>query len=237
VVLTGCGDASSLYQRVERDLLLRQREALVRELGRATDADHETAAVIVVPAALVDRLLTVAMPLEVTVDGRFRVTADSAAVDFSGGLALVRLHGRAEWVGRDDVSAGVDVVGALQVLDLEETSGTLAARIEILGFETRDVRLGALSPAAERLLDELADRPASELNALLDRIEIPVRLSRTVTLPPVQEDELTIAGATFPLRVALHDVRVGRDRLFVYVDLELATADREAVAGSTPDGS
>ncbi|MGH7504571.1 MAG: hypothetical protein ACRELX_02930 [Longimicrobiales bacterium] len=227
VLTNACADSVPLERRVERQLLLRQKEALVRELERSDDADHATAAIVVVPANLVHRLLAVAMPVQATIDGRFRITADSAAVDFRGGLALVRLAARAAWAGREDVSARVDVVGALQILDLEETSGTLAARVEILGFETREVRVGGLAPPAERLLNELAERPAGELNTLLDRIEIPVRLARAVTLPRVEEDEITIAGTAFPLRLRLHDVRVGHDRLFVYIDV--ATAEDPAV--------
>jgi hypothetical protein len=152
-------------------------------------------------------------------DGRFRITADSARVDFRGALALVRLAARVEWLDRDNVSADIDVVGSLQVLEIDTVSGTLVSRVEILGFETRNVQLGALSPPAGRLLDEFAERPASELNALLSRIEIPVRLFPSIPLPTVAEDEISIAGMQIPLETRVQEVRVGAGRLWVYVQI------------------
>jgi len=215
----GCRPAEPLVRRLERDLLLREKAALEREVARGAVDLAAAAALVVVPATLVDQLLAVALPVATTIDGRFRITADSARVDFRGGLALVRLAALVEWVDRENVSARIDVLGALQVLDIAAASGTLTSRVEILGFETSDVRLGSLSPPAGRLLDDLAERPASELNELLSHIEIPVRLAPTIPLPPVEEDEVTIAGADIPLEARIHQVRVGAGRLWVYIAL------------------
>jgi hypothetical protein len=215
----GCQRDEPLVQRLERDLLLRQKEALERDAALGEVDVAGAGALAVVPATLVDQLLTVALPVQTTVDDRFRITADSARVDFSGGLALVRLATTVEWVDRENVSVRIDVVGALQVLDIEAATGTLTSRIEILGFETSDVRLGTLTAPGGRLLDELAERPASELNNLLSRIEIPVRLAPTLRLPPVEEDEVSIAGADIPLAARVQLVRVGGGRLWVYIAL------------------
>jgi hypothetical protein len=204
--------------RLERDLLQREKAALERELQREPSAEQPSA-VIVIPGSLVDELLEVALPVQANVDGRFRITADSARVDFRGALALVRLAARVEWLDRDNVSADIDVVGSLQVLEIDTVSGTLVSRVEILGFETRNVQLGALSPPAGRLLDEFAERPASELNALLSRIEIPVRLFPSIPLPTVAEDEISIAGMQIPLETRVQEVRVGAGRLWVYVQI------------------
>jgi len=226
VAASGCGPAVPLADRVERDLLLRQKAALERELSRAADdSDHATAALVVVPASLLGRLLAVALPVRAEVD-RFEITADSASVDFGGGLALVRLAARVGWLDRDDVTAAITVIGALEVLDVEESAGTLTSRIEILGWETHELRLGALSPPAERLLDELAERPASDLNALLSSIQIPVRLVEAIRLPAVEEDEVSIAAVAIPLEGRLHDVRVGADRLWIYIDIGARGVER-----------
>jgi hypothetical protein len=173
LLCAGCSPREPLADRLERDLLLRQKEALQRELARS-DEELDSDVVVVIPASLVDELLEVALPLETVVGRRFSVTVDSGRVDFTGGLALVRLSARIAAVDRDDVSARVVILGTLQVLDIQE-SGTLATRVEILGWQTQDVRVGSLSPPAGRLLDEFAARPASELNELLSRIEIPVQ--------------------------------------------------------------
>jgi hypothetical protein len=84
------------------------------------------------------------------------------------------------------------------VLEIQE-SGTLATRVEILGWQTQDVRVGGLSPPAGRLLDELAARPASDLNELLSRIEIPVQLCPTSRCRASTEDEVTIPAVDIPL--------------------------------------
>ena len=218
-VSLACRSDEQLVRRLERDLLLREKEALQRELAHGDVDIADAAALAVVPATLVDQLLAVALPVQATIDNRFRITADSARVDFRGGLALVELGARVEWVHRENVSARVEVIGVLQVLDIEPGTGTLTSRVEILGLRTGNVRWGDLSPPAGRLLDELAERPASELNELLSRIEIPVRLAPTIHLPAVDEDEVSIAGADIPLEARVRQVRVGAGRLWVYIAL------------------
>jgi hypothetical protein len=219
LLCAGCGPREPLARRLERDLLLRQKEALQRELARG-DEDLQSDVVVVIPASLVDGLLDVALPLETVVSDRFRITVDSGRVDFASGLALVRLSALVEAADRQDVSARVEILGTLQVLDIQE-SGTLATRVEILGWQTQDVRLGSLSPPAGRLLDEFAERPASELNALLSRIEIPVRIVPTIPLPRVEEDEVTIPAVDIPLAARLHEVRVRGGRMWVYIDVAI----------------
>jgi hypothetical protein len=221
--VTACRPAEPLARRLERDVLERQKAALERELSQ--DITHDAGDVVIsVPASLVDQLLAVALPVQTTVAERFTITADSARVDFDAGLALVRIAARVEWADRDDVSAPIDILGALQILDIGE-SGTLAARVEILGFQTGDVRVGSLSAPAGRLLDEFARRPAEDLNALLARIEIPVRLLPLLPLPAVEEDEITIPATDIPLDARIRGVRVGGSRLRVHVDVALAAMD------------
>jgi hypothetical protein len=214
-----CAPREPLEYRLERELLLRQKEALRRELDRPV-ADLESDVVVVIPASLVDDLLDAALPLETTVAGRFRIIVDSGKVDFAGGLALVNLSALVEAVDRDDVSARILIIGTLQVLEIQE-SGTLATRVEILGWQTQAVHVGSLSPPAGRLIDEFAARPASDLNELLSRIEIPVQLVPTIPLPRVEEDEVTIPAADIPVAARLEEVRVGGGRMWVHIDVAL----------------
>jgi hypothetical protein len=220
-----CRPEEAVVLRLERDLLLREKEALEREAAGGGADVEDAAALVVVPATLVDQLIAVALPVQATIDDRFRITADSAHVDFRGGLALVRLAARVEWVDRENVSARIDVLGVLQVLDIEAGTGRLTSRVEILGFETSDVRVGSLAPPASRLLDALAERPAGDLNELLSRIEIPVRLAPTIRLPAVEEDEISIAGADIALEARIQKVRVGAGRLWVYIALGVPGPD------------
>jgi hypothetical protein len=215
----GCRPQEALDVRLERDLLLRQREALQRELERG-DGELESDVVVVIPSTLIDQLLMVALPVEAVVARRFRIMVDSGRVDFTGGLALVELSAVVHAVQREDVSARIGISGILQVLEISE-DGALATRVEIIGWQTRDVRVGGLSAPAGRLLDELAARPASELNELLSRIEIPVRISPNIPLPRVEEDEVTIPAVDIPLAGRLQEVRVGGGRMYVHVDVHV----------------
>jgi hypothetical protein len=227
---SGCRPSVPLAERLEHDLLLRQKSALERELAMAPEA-LQSDVVVVVPAALVDDLLAVALPVETIVAERLRVTVTAGDVDFTGGLALVRLEAQVAWADREDITADVEIHGVLQILDIAE-SGTLSSRVEVLGFETREIRLGTLSPPAGRLIDELARRPAGELNELLSHLEIPVQLAPAITLPRVEENELTIEAAVVPLRAQVREARVGGGHLWVHVDVEIeAAAEAGAEAG------
>jgi hypothetical protein len=224
LLAAGCSPAEPLAQRLERDLLQQQKEALQRELARP-DSTPDSDVIVAIPASLVDGLLDVALPLQAEVGGRFLFTVDSGRVDFASGLALVRLSALVQARDRDEVSARVVVIGTLQVLDIEE-SGTLTTRVAILGWQTQDVRVGALSPPAGRLLDELAERPASDLNELLSRIEIPVRVVPMIPLPRVEEKELTIPAVDIPLATRLQEVRVGGDMMWVHIDVAVGEQTR-----------
>ena len=219
-MLAACGPPEPLDARIERERLMREKAALAARLARNDEPEHETGAVVSVHSALVREILEVALPVEATVD-RFKVTATSAVVDFTSGLALVRLGGTVQWADREDVSADLEILGALQILGISETTGTLLSRVEVLGYETRDMQLGSLAPPVERLLDGLAARPVAELNQLLSHVEIPMRLVQAVSLPAIQEEEITIPGAELPLRIGVHDVRVRGDRVWVFLDVEV----------------
>jgi hypothetical protein len=216
-LVVGCRPALPLAERLERDLLLRQRAALERELA-LTAEEFESDVVIVIPARLVDELLEIALPIEAIVADRFLLSVSSGRVDFARGLALVQLAARVAWANQPEISADIDILGTLQILDIDE-SGRLSSRVEILGFETQELRLGTLAPPAGRLLDELARRPVGELNELLERIEIPVQLAPSITLPRVEEDELTIEAVEMPLQARVREARVGGGRLWVHADV------------------
>lgn len=234
IFLGACRDPGASDRRLAHQLLLREREALERQLSDA-GATRTPDVRVAIPASLIRDLVSTDLPFEATVD-RFRVVVREADVDFRGALARVDLGGAVRWADREGVEVELALVGALEVLDVDPSSGSLEARVDILGVRTRDVRVGGLSPPAERLLDALARRPVEELQALVREIEIPVQLLRTVELPAVEEDEVSIGSARVPLSVGVVDVRVGDDLLVVELDVEIPNAEGSAV-GTPPDGS
>lgn len=228
VLLSGCGDGGAAGRRLEGELLSRERDALRRRLAEPAVSSRPDV-VVAVPAGVVRELISTDLPFEAAVD-RFRITVREADVDFRGGLALIRLGGSVRWVDREDVEADLGLVGTLEVLDVDGPGGSLRARMDILGIQTRDVRVGDLSPPAERLLDALARRPAEELEALVREIEIPVRVLRSVELPAVEEEEVSIAAAAVPLEVSVQAVAVGGDLMVV----ELAVGVPRSPEAETP---
>lgn len=180
--------------------------------GRSLADFDET--LVVIREELVQELIAAVLPLEATV-GDLRLRVDSAAVEFRPGLAVLRLATRVSPARAASLSADVRLLGALEIGPFPEDGEALTARVRMFGLDTRDVRLGALTPPAERLVDELARLRADELNDLLDTIQIPVRLVEVVKVPTLELDEVTIPGAELPVRFELASVRVLEAGIFV----------------------
>lgn len=248
VLVAGCGgDTPRLVARhaalvAERDAL---REYLATDAGVSPTAASEEAgpssfvpfadALVVIRRSLVHELVDAALPIEGTLSGRYRLRVDSARVTLRPGLALVELTGRASLATDPGVFADVTLLGAFEVgrgagrgdgAEPREGDRGLGGRIRLFGIETRDVRLRALSPPAERLVDGLARVRLAELDELLGEIQIPVRLDELVELPSVEVDEVTIPAATLPLGVRLDAVRVLEEGIFVSLAVERAGAVR-----------
>jgi hypothetical protein len=82
------------------------------------------------------------------------------------------MQGRAALRGEPDVWADVTVLGLLEVVGIDPTSGVLDARVEILVVDTRQVSVQGLAPPAERLV-----------NARHPEIEIEKPEARTPIVP------------------------------------------------------
>lgn len=206
-------------------------------------------AMVVVRAELLRKLLRSALPLEAVVAGRYRLRLDSAEVQLSPGLARVHLTGRASPAGTPRLFAEVGLLGAFEIVragggagsdlgnggradsglggragsdlgDGRRAGSDLAARVRILGLQTREVGLGPLSPPAERLLDQLARVRTREYNEILDRVEIPVRLAEVLSIPALEVEEATIPAAELPVRFELDAVRVLEEGIFVALRVE-----------------
>lgn len=208
---------------VERRVLEAERDAL-----RAYLADPEPAGGVVpfddilvtIRAPLIGDLIAAALPIEGTVEGRFVIRVDSARVTLRTGLALVELSGRARLADDEDVFADIWLMGALEVGTAPYDASSLGAEVSILGIRTREVGLGRLSPPAERLVDELARVRLSELDRLLDRVPIPVRLDELVALPAVDVEEVTIPAASLDVGFRLSGVRVLEEGVFASLSVE-----------------
>lgn len=238
VVAVAACDGPPARQAAERSILEQERKALAEYLATPPDTSLVPFGDILVTVHqdLIQIVLDAALPHTRTVAERFRLTLDRAEVRFRSGLGLVELEGRAALAERPDVFADVTVFGLLDIVGLDPTRSTLRMRVEVLGLDTRDVGVQGISPPAERLVDALAERKTGEFNQILDRLEIPVRLQEVIELPGLEEAEVTIRGGSLPLTVALRDVKVLEDRLWVSVGVDVGVP-LETAAPAAGDGA
>jgi hypothetical protein len=164
------------------------------------------------------------------VDDTYRIRVDSARVSFRGGLALVRLEGRASLAGHEEetVFADVRLYGALEVLGFDDTSGVLRAKVNVIGFEVPQIGVMGLSAPVRELVEDLAEEPVEDFNVLASNIEIPVAIEQDVEIPGVGPDEeVTIEPATVPLRVAVSDVKVLAGKIWISIDVGVKPGEPE----------
>lgn len=181
---------------------------------------------VTVRGGVVQDLLSSLLPHRVVVEDRLRLDLRRATVRFRNGLALVQLEGRASPVRDSSTFGEFALFGTLEVLGIDAGAQALRTRIRVHGLQARDVGVGFLRPPVERLLNQLAPESATALEGYLSRVRIPVRLEERVPLPRVELDEVTIPADSLSLGLAIRDVKVLRDRLWVSVGV--------AVGGSSP---
>jgi hypothetical protein len=201
----------------------RQRHGLERLVAMAAQGSllPSEEVLVVVDQRLVQDVLTASLPYERVIAGKYRVQVITAGVTFDDGAAVVRLDGRASLAGSGEAgaSAEVSVVGTLDIVELDPSSGILRGRVGIVAVDARRVDLLGVHAPAERLVEDLSRESVEAFNVLASSIEIPVRLEREVALPAVgPEGGVSIAAAAVPLRLAVVDVKAFRGKLWVSVD-------------------
>ena len=223
----GCRTAARMEAR--HRVLVAERDALVGYLEAAEAAETSGApggivpfhdVLLVVRPALIDALVEASLPLERDLSDDIHVRLDSASIALRPGIAIAELDGRVSLAGRDDVRADVRLLGVIELAPRIEAERGLVATIAIYDVEARDVSLGGLAPPAERLVEEFARFKIGELNRSLGALPIPVRLDEQVSLPLVEEAELTIPAYDLPLAFGLGAVRVLEDGMYVSLSID-----------------
>jgi len=211
-----------LFKRKEPPMVSVKEALLVRqtqELGRLIAAAEQESLfdfggiLVVVDQALVQDLLRSATPLEGDVGGGFHVRVDSAETSFADGLAIVRLDGKASVAGKA-ASADVSVYGAIDVVELDATSGVMTCRVSVSGVDAAHADVLGVDEPVRRLTEALTH---GGLALLLGSIEVPVRIENRLSIPAVEAHRLRIESADLPLQVAVEDVNVLGGKLWVRV--------------------
>jgi hypothetical protein len=212
----------------EEALLTRRVEGLRQLLARASQGslvDFDEV-LVVVHQDVVRDLLRATTPYDETIAERYHVQVTSASAEFSDGFALVRLEARAEMVGQP-ASAEVSILGALEVLGLEET-GLLRCQVRVFAVEAREANVAGLDESVRDLIEDLG---RDGLNALLSVIDVPVRVEDRVHLPAVETKRVSIPAAEVPFSAKVVEVRVFAERLWVGLS---ASVGGDAAARSAP---
>ena len=211
-------------------LLSRQNQELLK---LAAAADNGTlldfkGVLIVVDQGLVQDLLRAVTPLEADVGSGFHLKIDSADAAFGDGVALVRMTGTAS-VGGASVGSPVTVFGAIDVVELDPTSGVLQCRVSILGVEAQDATALGRGDPVGRLTEALTQ---GGLSFLLGALEIPISVENRLSIPVVDSKHLHIAAENLPLTIAVQQVKVFGGRLWVFVDAALTPSPTNPEAKS-----
>jgi hypothetical protein len=189
---------------------------------------------IAIDDGLLRDLIAAQLPFEMDVD-RFHLSLTEAAAQFRGS-PVVRLRGALHLKERPDLAAAVNVIGALEDIQIEPSSSTLRARIAVdhIGIEKAAGLEQVLSGST---MDEVARMIRLQLKDLLPPIQIPVKLQQSIELPAITTGPVRIDGARMPLQVAVSQVVAGQGRLWISVHFQPGDLVKTADAPEAGDAS
>jgi len=172
---------------------------------------------IAIDDGLVRDIIGAQLPFEADVD-RFHLTLKEAEVHFKGS-PVVRLRGALVVRERPALAAAVNVIGALEDINVDQATSTLRAKVAVdhLGIEKAAGIESILSGAT---LDEVARMVRLEIKDKLPPIQIPVKVQQSIDLPAVTRGPVRIDGARMPLAVAVSQVVAGQGRLWIAVHFQ-----------------
>ena len=219
--------------RAQKVVLQREVEgarAVVARLERGEPLLPPDDVAISIDQALVRDLINAQLPFELDVD-RFHLVLKDADVLFQGSPA-VRLSGRLNLRDNPDLSAAVEVLGALENIRVDSVSSTLRAEIAVdhLGI-TEATSIGQILSGAA--LDEVARLVRLEITNRLPTVQIPVKVQPTIGFPAVDEGPIRIDGASLPLQVAVSQVTAGQGRLWIAVHIQPGEFVKATVTGKS----
>jgi hypothetical protein len=237
----GCG---SRYEgggdlRAQRVVLQREVEGLREIVARLEQGEPMLPlddVAIAIDEGFVRDIIAAQLPFEADVD-RFHLTLREVEVHFRGS-PVVRLQGALVVRERPALEAAVEVMGALEDIQVDQASSTLRARVEVdhLGIEKAAGIESILSGAT---LDEVGRMVRLQIANQLPPIQIPVKVQQSIDLPAVTRGPVRIDGARMPLQVAVSQVGAGQGRLWVAVHFQpgdlVKTKDAPAAGDSTAE--
>jgi len=149
---------------------------------------------------------------------RFHLSLTEAEAQFRGS-PVVRLRGVLRLKKRPDLEAAVTVIGALEEIQVEQSTSTLRAKIAVdhIGIEKA---AGIEEILSGSTMDEAARLVRLQIKDQLPPIQIPVKVQQSIDLPAVTNGPVRIDGARMPLQVAVSQVTAGQGRLLIGVHFQ-----------------
>jgi hypothetical protein len=189
---------------------------------------------IAIDDTLLRDLIAAQLPFEMDVD-RFHLSLTEVEAHFRGS-PVVRLRGALNLKKRPDLAATVNVIGALEEIQVEPSSSILRARIAVdhIGIEKAAGIELLLSGAT---MDEVARMVRLQLKDRLPPIQIPVKVQQSIDFPAVTTGPVRIDGARMPLQVAVSQVLAGQGRLWIAVHFQPGDLVKTADAPEAGDAS
>ena len=174
--------------------------------------------------ALLQSVLARSLPIRQKFEnGRYIARLDRAHLDLQDGLASITLlgHGTMAGEGASPLEADIELQTHIDVVEFRPEVGTLRAGLAVTAVHVIRAggkgRNGMLWNPVARYFSGLK---GEDWNNQRPSIEIPIRLDRDITLPPIV-GELTVAQRRVPLDIAVSAVTVHRDRLVLSLAVRL----------------
>jgi hypothetical protein len=167
--------------------------------------------------SLLRDMIAAQLPFEVDVD-RYHLSLKEAEVIFRGS-PVVRLRGTLNLKTYPNLLAQVNVIGALENIEVDPATSTLKARIAIdhLGIEKA---AGLESYLSGSTMNDVARMIRLQIKDQMPPVQIPVNVQQNIDLPAVTRGPVRIDGAQLPLKVAVSQVMATQGKLWIAVHFE-----------------
>jgi hypothetical protein len=235
----GCADRGARERELEqRRVALGREVAGLRQLAAGLERGEPFVApddvIVAIDETLVRDLIAAQLPFETDVE-RFHVRLTAAEVRFYGS-PVVHLHGEARLRKSLVIAGTLSVLGAIENITIDGTSGILRARIAVDEISIQKAA-GLEAWLSAGALDQLAITLRSGLVTLLPPLEIPVSVRQRLELPAVTTGPVLIQATAMPLRAAVTRVVAGRGKLWIGVRVQPGDVVRPAPAPSPAGAS
>jgi hypothetical protein len=217
-LLAGCGTDKGGGELHAKQVLLEREvkglRASVAKLERGEPLFPEEAVVVSIAEGVVKELLTAQLPMQVEID-KFKIDLVQAEASFKGSPS-VTLQGTIVHEEHADYVGEVKAIGALDSLQVDETTGTLRAEVAVDHVDV--LKMGGLERfLAGGTVDELARTVRKQLAGRLPKVQIPVKIEQAIEMPSVTQGPVRLHGVSMPLAVSVLDVVASQGNLWVAI--------------------